>query len=97
MSDRQLIRIVAPSEASATCLLSELTPVARVRTISDVAEGCELLVAAPPDGLDRIVATVSEWLRDCNLACAEVRTDERVYTVIGKNGGARHLVEQAAS
>ncbi len=89
MSERQFIKILAPSTASATCLLADLAPFARVRSISHLTDGYELLLAAPIDGLSQIRATVSAWLSDCGLPSAVLKTTGRTYTVTPEHRAAK--------
>jgi hypothetical protein len=74
-----LIRIVAPSTASATCLLADLVPFARARAISHTEEGCELLLATKGDVLPQIGDVVVEWLRLCSIHSAELWADGKMF------------------
>jgi hypothetical protein len=81
MEGWRLIRIVAPSTASATCLLADLVPIARVRSIEHTDEGCELLLAMRGDALSQVADVVAEWLRLCSLHSAELWADGRVFVL----------------
>lgn len=88
MQDSLLIRIVAPSTASATCLLADLVPLARVRDISHTAEGCELLLATKGAVLPQIADVVADWLRLCNVHSAELWADGKVFEFSASEAGA---------
>jgi hypothetical protein len=79
MQSQQLIRIVAPSDASATCLLADLVPIARVRSISHSTEGCELLLTAEQDVLPQVAEVVADWLRLCSIHSADLWADGRLF------------------
>ncbi len=50
--------------------------------VDDGAGGVELLVEnTSADGFKKVLATVSEWLRTCNLPSTEIEADGRRYTV----------------
>jgi hypothetical protein len=76
------IKIRAPSPASASCLLGDLAPSMPAQLVDDGDGGLELLVeSTSADGLKRVLATVSDWLRTCNLPSTEIEADGRRYTV----------------
>ena len=79
MQDCQLIRIVAPSTASATCLLADLVPLARVRSIAHTPDGCELLLMTKGDVLIEVADVVADWLGLCSIHSAELWADGRVF------------------
>ena len=79
MQGSQLIRIVAPSTASATCLLADLVPFARVRSITHIHEGCELLLTTKGPVLPQIGEVVADWLRLCSIHSAELWADGRMF------------------
>jgi hypothetical protein len=79
MQESQLIRIVAPSTASATCLLADLVPLARVRSITHTHEGCELLLTTKGPVLTQVADVVADWLRLCSIHSAELWADGRMF------------------
>jgi hypothetical protein len=81
MDGWRLIRIVAPSTASATCLVADLVPIARVRSIEHTHEGCELLLAIKGSSLPELADIVADWLRLCSLHSTELWADGRVFVL----------------
>jgi hypothetical protein len=50
--------------------------------VDDGSGGLELLVdSTSADGLKTVLATVSDWLRTCNLPSTVIEADGRRYTV----------------
>jgi hypothetical protein len=86
MENCKLIRIVCPSTASATCLLADLIPLARVRAISHLADGCELLLVTKGDVLGEVADVVAEWLRLCSIHSAELWADGRLFEFTATEG-----------
>ena len=86
MENCKLIRIVCPSTASATCLLADLIPLARVRSISHLPDGCELLLATKGDVLAEMADVVAEWLRLCSVHSAELWADGRLFEFSASDG-----------
>jgi hypothetical protein len=90
----QLIRIVAPSTASATCLLADLVPLARVRSISHTSDGCELLLVTKGDVLSKVADVVVDWLGLCSIHSAELWADGRVFEFSVTEGGMVSAAEK---
>ena len=71
----------APVTASATCLLADLVPLARVRAISHTEDGCELLLVSQADVLPQVADVVAEWLKLCSIHSAELWADGRLFAL----------------
>ena len=86
MEECKLIRIVCPSTASATCLLADLIPLARVRAISHLSDGCELLLATKGNVLAEVADVIADWLRLCSIHSAGLWADGRLFEFSATDG-----------